>query len=88
MINPDKTIFDDALEHIYDLMYRDAYPRFKNSPMYKHVLEKAKGRGWVATVDDENSSSNKKITISQLDVEILGGDMTHILWSQRLTYSR
>ena len=44
MINPDKTIFDDAFQHIYDLMYRDAYPRFKNSTAYKQILERAKGK--------------------------------------------
>lgn len=41
MINPDKYIFNEALEHIYDLMYSDAYPRFKTSLIYKQALTRA-----------------------------------------------
>lgn len=39
MINPDKDMFKNALDHIYNLMMRDSYPRFKTSEIYRAALE-------------------------------------------------
>lgn len=43
MINPDKDIFKNAKEHIYNLMLRDSYPRFRNSDIYRAALEESRG---------------------------------------------
>ncbi|KAF6033776.1 RGS17 [Bugula neritina] len=39
MINPSKDMFKSAREHIYNLMMRDSYPRFKNSEIYRKTLD-------------------------------------------------
>jgi len=43
MINPDKEIFKNAKDHIYNLMLRDSYPRFRNSDIYRAALEESRG---------------------------------------------
>ena len=43
MINPDKDMYKNAKEHIYNLMMRDSYPRFKTSDIYKTALEESRG---------------------------------------------
>lgn len=54
MINPNRETFDEAQAHIYDLMRTDAYPRFKNSEVYKKALAQTMPR-----FDDVRSSSRK-----------------------------
>ncbi|KAK3736282.1 hypothetical protein QZH41_020754 [Actinostola sp. cb2023] len=40
MSDPDENTFQLAQQHIFDLMYRDCFPRFLKSKCYKHLLKK------------------------------------------------
>ncbi|XP_067937478.1 regulator of G-protein signaling rgs-2-like [Watersipora subatra] len=42
MINPDKDMFNNANDHIYNLMLRDSYPRFKTSDIYRAALDESR----------------------------------------------
>lgn len=41
MISPDKDTFSNAIEHVYNLMQTDSYPRFKLSDIYRAALKES-----------------------------------------------